>query len=214
MLRFNSGYSRSSLMLELQIVENGQEKIKIDLLQRLVRRPIENPHSIRYTMIKDNVPTNVYVDMWGDENIIYSKLATSFGTIEISLDFVLGRIAFVDFDSAKETEQRLNKQLQCLSDRDNILVKTDNELFNVSSLFDVMLITSNDNFSTEVKTAGGVAKMYLEIIDRNTFIRNHWAYYSINNIKVEQLEETLYFWDIRGLSNITVEQGQDGNEQY
>lgn len=201
-------------MLELQIVENGQEKIKIDLLQRLVRRPIENPHSIRYTMIKDNVPTNVYVDMWGDENIIYSKLATSFGTIEISLDFVLGRIAFVDFDSAKETEQRLNKQLQCLSDRDNILVKTDNELFNVSSLFDVMLITSNDNFSTEVKTAGGVAKMYLEIIDRNTFIRNHWAYYSINNIKVEQLEETLYFWDIRGLSNITVEQGQDGNEQY
>ena len=44
-------------MLELQIVENGQEKIKIDLLQRLVRCPIENPHSIRYTMIKDNVPT-------------------------------------------------------------------------------------------------------------------------------------------------------------
>lgn len=201
-------------MLELQIVENGQEKIKIDLLQRLVRRPIENPHSIRYTMIKDNVPTNVYVDMWGDENIIYSKLATSFGTIDLYLDFVIGRIAIVEFNSTKETEQRLNKQLQCLSDRDNILIKTDNETFNVSSLFDVMTITSNDNFSTEVKTAGGVAKMYLEIIDRNTFIRNHWAYYSINNIKVEQLEETFYFLDIRGLSNITVEQGQDENEQY
>ena len=201
-------------MLELQIVENGQEKIKIDLLQRLVRRPIENPHSIRYTMIKDNVPTNVYVDMWGDENIIYSKLVTSFGTIDLCLDFVMGRIAIVEFNSTKETEQRLNKQLQCLSDKDNILVKTDNETFNVSSLFDVMMITSNDNFSTEVKTAGGVAKMHLEIIDRNTFIRNHWAYYSINNIKVEQIEETLYFWDIRGLSNITVEQGQDGNEQY
>lgn len=201
-------------MLELQIVENGQEKIKIDLLQMLVRRPIENPHSIRYTIIKDNVPTYVYVDMWGDENIIFSKLATSFGTIEISLDFVIGRIAFVDFDSAKETEQRLNKELQCLSDKDNILVKTDSETFNVSSLFDVMLITNNDNFNTEIKTAGGVAKMYLETIDRNTFIRNHWAYYSINNIKVEQVEETFYFLDIRGLSNITVEQGQDEDEQY
>lgn len=203
-------------MLELSIVENGQEKIKIDLLQRLVRRPIENPNSIRYTMIKDNVPTNVYVDMWGDENIIYSKLATSFGTIDLCLDFVMGRIAIVEFNSTKETEQRLNKQLQCLSDRDNILVKTDNELFNVSSLFDVMTITSNDNFSTEVKTAGGVAKMHLEIIDRNTFIRNHWAYLSINDIQIKdiQVEETLYFWDIRGLSNITVEQGQDGNEQY
>ena len=203
-------------MLELQIVENGQEKIKIDLLQRLVRRPIENPHSIRYTMIKDNVPTNVYVDMWGDENIIYSKLATSFGTIDLCLDFVMGRIAIVEFNSTKETEQRLNKQLQCLSDKDNILVKTDNETFNVSSLFDVMIITSNDNFSTEVKTVGGVAKMHLEIIDRNTFIRNHWAYLSINDIQIKdiQVEETLYFWDIRGLSNITVEQGQDGNEQY
>lgn len=101
-----------------------------------------------------------------------------------------------------------------MSDKDNILVKTDNETFNVSSLFDVMLITSNNNFSTEAKTAGGVAKMHLEIIDRNTFIRNHWAYYSINNIKVEQLEETFYFLDIRGLSNITVEQGPDENEQY
>lgn len=203
-------------MLELQIVENGQEKIKIDLLQRLVRRPIENPHSIRYTMIKDNVPTNIYVDMWGDENIIYSKLATSFGTIDLCLDFVMGRIAIVEFNSTKETEQRLNKQLQCLSDKDNILVKTDNETFNVSSLFDVMTITSNDNFSTEVKTAGGVAKMHLKIIDRNTFIRNHWAYLSINDIQIKdiQVEETLYFWDIRGLSNITVEQGQDGNEQY
>lgn len=203
-------------MLELQIVENGQEKIKIDLLQMLVRRPIENPHSIRYTMIKDNVPTNVYVDMWGDENIIYSKLATSFGTIDLCLDFVMGRIAIVEFNSTKETEQRLNKQLQCLSDKDNILVKTDNETFNVSSLFNVMTITSNDNFSTEVKTAGGVAKMHLEIIDRNTFIRNHWAYLSINDIQINdiQVEETLYFWDIRGLSNITVEQGQDGNEQY
>lgn len=203
-------------MLELQIVENGQEKIKIDLLQRLVRRPIENPHSIRYTMIKDNVPTNIYVDMWGDENIIYSKLATSFGTIDLCLDFVMGRIAIVEFNSTKETEQRLNKQLQCLSDRDNILVKTDNELFNVSSLFDVMTIISNDNFSTEIKTAGGVAKMHLEIIDRNTFIRNHWAYLSINDIQIKDIkvEETLYFWDIRGLSNITVEQGQDGNEQY
>lgn len=203
-------------MLELQIVENGQEKIKIDLLQRLVRRPIENPHSIRYTMIKDNVPTNIYVDMWGDENIIYSKLATSFGTIDLCLDFVMGRIAIVEFNSTKETEQRLNKQLQCLSDKDNILVKTDNELFNVSSLFNVMTIISNDNFSTEIKTAGGVAKMHLEIIDRNTFIRNHWAYLSINDIQIKDIkvEETLYFWDIRGLSNITVEQGQDGNEQY
>lgn len=201
-------------MLELQIVENGQEKIRIDLLQRLVRRPIENPHSIRYTMIKDNVPTNVYVDMWGDENIIYSKLATSFGTIDLCLDFVMGRIAFVDFDSTKETAQRLNKELQCLSDMDNILVKTNIEIFNVSNLFDVMTITGNDNFSTEIKTAGGVAKMYLETIDRNTFIRNHWAYYSINNMKVEQVEETFYFLGIRGLSNITVEQGQDGNEQY
>lgn len=198
-------------MLELQIVENGQEKIRIDLLQRLVKHPMENPHSIRYTIIKDNAPTYVYVDMWGDEKIIYDKLATSFGTIDLCLDFVIGRIAIVDFNSTKETKQRLNKQLQCLSDKDNILVKTDNETFNVNSLFDVMTITSNDNFSTEVKTAGGVAKMYLEIIDRNTFIRNHWAYLSINDI---QVEETLYFWDIRGLSNITVEQGQDGNEQY
>lgn len=201
-------------MLELSIVENGQEKIKIDLLQRLVKHPMENPHSIRYTIVKDNTPTNVYVDIWGDEKIIYNKLATSFGTIELYLDFVIGRIAFVNFDSTKETEQRLNKELQCLSDKDNILVKTDNETFDVSSLFDVMLVTNNDNFSTEIKTAGGVAKMYLETIDRNTFIRNHWAYYSINNIQVEQVEETFYFLDIRGLSNITVEQGQDGNEQY
>ena len=198
-------------MLELQIVENGQEKIKIDLLQRLVKHPMENPHSIRYTILKDNAPTNVYVDIWGDEKIIYNKLATSFGTIELCLDFVLGRIAFVAFDSTKETAQRLNKELQCLSDKDNILVKTDNETFNVSSLFDVMSITNNDNFNTEIKTAGGVAKMYLETIDKNTFLETHWAHESWFDVHVE---ETFYFLDIRGLSNITVEQGQNENEQY